>query len=170
MKKFLISLTVILSSLTTFAFPMHMFYCTVSSSNPRLAFQFEIEDSAVSSGIGIVTLSKEVVPSNNGRMVPCNSDHKSCRTLVAPKWVPFQKAQASATFVWGQGEYGKPAIRSIDVNMGKSGRLQATTKSNPDYSGKIVSTAFGFNFPRGVAALCNYFYATGVKPGMSGSN
>ncbi|MBC7371682.1 MAG: hypothetical protein H7326_08960 [Bdellovibrionaceae bacterium] len=138
-----------------------MFWCSIQSSTGTQQVYFKIQDSAVASGIGEVTLANLVNSVDKG---------STEKTL---KWVPFQQAQVQAQIAWSQVQ-GRKAIQGIKVQMGRSGTLTvATTASFNQFGsapGYVVAAAMNFNYPTGTPAACSFYESRGTRPAMTGSN
>lgn len=157
MKSFLFFMFTLVLSTTALALPTHMVNCRIEDQTKKTALFLEIENSELSRGIGTITLANLQEPS--GQL----------------KWVPFQKAQTMVKVQWVYNPfYRNNSISAAQIAMGRTGEISIITNNRPDqhnsYVSVIRSTVLGFYYPGGVRASCYYFLATGVKPGMTGSN
>lgn len=154
MKKVILSLGLILS-FQSHAQAKHLFWCGKLDQEPTKQVYFEIEDDAVASGIGTLKIYEE---SRAGNI-----------------WEVIEEGEAKTDVVWKNDASGNAMITGIFVDMGRSGYV--TAKITSDYEmghnaeGFIKANLLNFNHPEGVrSSSCNYFYSTGPKPGMTGSN
>jgi hypothetical protein len=154
-----------------------MFWCAVDDASDRKQVYFQIEDAKLSRGIGMITLSHWAIPSKGHhyeQSSDCGIVNGPCRQWAGPKWIPFAQAQVAAKIFWERNN-GRPVVAGIQVDMGRSGTLQAMIVKPFDHydsaPGRIVSRIMGFNYPQGTqASSCHYFKALGPRPGLTGSN
>jgi hypothetical protein len=149
--KTVLFLTVLTMAYSAQAYPTHMFWCGVTSAEPKVQVYFEIEDSQLQEGIGTIKISRM------SQNAPVNSG-----------WQVIESAtNARAKISWRPTKDGS-VITAIDVDMGRSGHLSARAVGD---KGFVVANLLSLNLPQGATFdYCNYFLATGARPAMTGSN
>lgn len=179
MKMFLSSFSLLLLTAVSHASPTHLFWCEVSDGGARKHLQFQIEDSALSTGQGQITLSNWITSQSKWEnSSDCGMMDAPCEKAVVdvnPQWVPFQQAVTKANISWSRNTKNELVITGVEVNMGRSGSLSAfATQHYNEFNtapGHVIAKIMGLNFPQGVKAeYCSYFKSKGTKPGLTGSN
>lgn len=78
---------------------------------------------------------------------------------------------ASSNLEWdfqGSPAQVRDAFRGLELTLGRSGRVSVKLGKNGNC--QVASSMREFHYPRATRLSCSYFYSTGPKPGMSGSN
>jgi hypothetical protein len=155
--KRLLFIAILFSGYSAMAFPKHLFWCGLLSTEPMRQIYFEIEESDVNTtGVGTLMISQL------SRNAPVNTG-----------WKVIETASVKPNIIWTKMN-GVPFISALKIDMGRTGQLTAIINgsiNNFSGQGYVIANLMNLNFPAGKDFdYCTYFHATNPKPGMTGSN